>query len=72
MRHRLLLLIPALLLCSCLAEKSEPKVVILKHPDTLDFQRCVVADWGSKQGYRDNEECIRQYRQRGYIVWGSH
>lgn len=69
--HKILVISLLFLLCSCMAAKNKPKVVVLQNPDTLDFQNCKVADWGSEKGYQDNEECIKEYQQQGYIIWGS-
>ena len=70
---RKLLLLPLLLaLSSCMAAKEkQPKVVILQNPKTMEFQNCKVADWGSEQGFLDNEKCVQRYQQEGYIIWGS-
>lgn len=70
-RKFLLLLTLAGLLSSCLASKDSIDLVILKHPETMDFQNCRVADWGSEKALRDNEECVKGYQQQGYIIWGQ-
>jgi hypothetical protein len=54
-----------------MAAKDKPKTVILQNPETMDFQNCKVADWGSEEGFQDNEKCIERYQQEGYIIWGS-
>jgi hypothetical protein len=45
--------------------------VILQHPETMDFQDCRLADWGSDKAIRENEECVQRYQQQGYIIWGQ-
>lgn len=70
---RLLVLLPLtlLLLTGCVAAKNQPKVVILKHPVTLDFQNCSISGWADEEAYRQNEECVAKYQQQGYEIWGS-
>lgn len=70
-RKLLLFSVLSVLLSSCLATKDKTELVILQHPDTMDFQECRLADWGSGKALRDNEECVNRYRQQGYIIWGS-
>lgn len=71
-RGLLLCAVPLLLLlASCLADKDKPTMVILKHPETMDFQDCKVEGWGSEKAFMENEECVRRYQQQGYVVWGS-
>lgn len=70
-RKLLIIALPMLLLSSCLADKSSPKVVVLKNPATLDFQNCEVQDWGSKEAYAANKKCVEQWQQQGYVIWGS-
>lgn len=69
--HTLLLLTVLLLLTSCLATKDKPTLVILQHPQTMDFQNCKVEDWGSQKGFSDNEACVKKYQEQGYTIWGS-
>jgi predicted ATPase len=47
------------------------RVVILQHPDTMDFQNCEVDKWGLDKHFQNNEECVKNYQKLGYIVWGS-
>jgi hypothetical protein len=71
---RLIVLLPLtfLLLSGCFANHTnQPKVVILKHPVTLDFQNCAVSGWGNQEDFRKNEECVSQFQQQGYEIWGS-
>lgn len=73
MYHRLLILaFCSLLLTSCLANKDKSNVVLLKHPETMDFQECSLEDWGSKEAYARKDQCVQQWEEQGYIVWGSH
>lgn len=70
-KQKILMMFLIFLLSSCMAKKNMPKVVILQNPETMDFQNCKVADWGSEKGFQANEECIKGYQQQGYIIWGS-
>lgn len=68
----LLLTMTMLLLSSCLAGKKGPKVVIMKHPVTLDFQNCEVkGEWPDEEAYAAKDQCVQALEQQGYIVWGS-
>ena len=60
-----------LLLTACIASTQGPKVVLLKHPETLDFQECSVDDWGSREGFASKEHCVKQWQDQGYIIWGA-
>jgi predicted ATPase len=63
------LLLP--LLASCMSMEGNRRVVILQHPETMDFQNCEVDKLGLDKHFRNNEECVKDYQKRGYIVWGS-
>ncbi|SHO49064.1 hypothetical protein [Desulfopila aestuarii] len=72
LKKLLLLAATTLLLSSCLADKKGPKVVILKHPDTLDFQNCEVkGEWPDDEAFAANEKCVQALEKQGYTVWGS-
>jgi len=72
MLKKLLPIVTILLLSSCLSDTKGPKVVILKHPETLDFQNCEVSgEWPDEADYAANEKCVQALKQQGYIVWGS-
>jgi hypothetical protein len=60
-----------ILLSSCIANKEKSKVVIMQNPQTMDFQDCKVADWGSEEAFKNNEECVKTYQSQGYIIWGE-
>ncbi len=63
------LLLP--LLASCMSMAGNHRVVILQHPETMDFQNCEVDKWGLDKHFKNNEECVKNYQKLGYIVWGS-
>lgn len=68
----MLLTVTLLLLSSCLADKKGPRVVILKHPETLDFQNCKVeGEWPDEEAFAANEKCVEALQQQGYTIWGS-
>lgn len=69
MKKLLYLPILVALLCSCIPKKQE--LIILQHPETMDFEECRVADWGSKEAIKENEECVKSYKQQGYTIWGT-
>lgn len=58
-------LLPLLFSCSTM-EPSYSKI-IMKHPQTLDFQYC---EKGSN-GYKSQEECVNAYQLKGYEIWGK-
>ncbi|MFV0436552.1 MAG: hypothetical protein ACK5PS_04060 [Desulfopila sp.] len=64
--------IAVLLLSSCAAEKTASRTVMLKNPQTLDFQSCQVEDWGSEEAYAAKQRCVEQWQQQGYVIWGEH
>ena len=67
----LLISVGSVLLCSCIASKDTTELVIMQHPETMDFQDCRLADWGSDKAIRENEECVQRYQRQGYIIWGQ-
>lgn len=70
-RNLLLFSILLVLLSSCLATKDKTELVILQHPQTMDFQNCRVEDWGSQKAIENNEACVKSYQQKGYVIWGT-
>lgn len=72
MYHRLLVpALCALLVAGCAATGDQTKVVVLKHPETLDFQQCSVDDWGSREGFAQKDRCVQQWQEQGYVIWGA-
>ncbi len=59
------------LLTSCGAMQGKYSKVILKHPETLDFQECQVDGVMTKEAYSKSDECIEKYKNLGYEVWGE-
>ena len=68
---RYLSFIVLVVLSGCGMNSKKPSLVILKHPETLDFVNCKVDKWQSKESYRKNENCVRGYQEKGYIIWGK-
>ena len=60
-----------LMLSACASFQGKAKTVILKHPDTLDFQSCQVEFWGLDSHYAANDACVQKYLQEGYQIWGQ-
>lgn len=56
----------------CAGKSSPAKKVILQHPQTMEFAKCNVGQWGSESPFDSNEECIEDYKKQGYVVWGEH
>ncbi len=54
---------------SCSLFIDEPTRIVLKHPETLDFVNCNVDQWDLPHSYKNNEECVEDYKKKGYFVW---
>ena len=65
-----LLLIP-LMLSGCMSMSGKPRVVILQNPQTMEFKNCEVSKLGFEKHYRDNDKCVEEYMNQGYVIWGS-
>jgi hypothetical protein len=55
--------------CASLGDKS--KKVILQNPETMEFVNCEVDRWGTRRSYATNEECVKEYQAKGYVIWGE-
>lgn len=64
-------LIAIFLLASCAAQTKQPQRVILKHPETHDFQTCKGGKWQNEESFKAVENCIKEYKALGYRVWGQ-
>ncbi len=64
-----LLLIPLLAACASMQGKS--RVVIMQHPYTMDFQNCEVGKYGFNKDFKDQQKCVDDLKNQGYIVWGE-
>lgn len=45
--------------------------VMLQHPETMDFVKCDVDQWGTKKSFAKNEQCIEEYKSQGYVIWAE-
>lgn len=72
LRYRVLLFTMLLAVTGgCSLFQKKPTVVILKHPETLDFVDCKVGKWEMPESYSANDLCIEEYKKKGYEVWGK-
>ncbi|MBW1636732.1 MAG: hypothetical protein JRC87_06410 [Deltaproteobacteria bacterium] len=55
--------------CASFGDKS--KKVILQNPETMEFVDCKVDKWGTKKSFETNEECVKNYQAKGYVIWGE-
>ena len=67
----LLLLLIATSFSGCMSMSGKPKVVIMQHPETMEFYNCEVAKPMIDKNYLANELCVEEYKKKGYIVWGT-
>lgn len=59
------------LLAGCGTMQGKYTKVILKHPETLEFQECEVGHLMTSEAYKTSDECIEKYKAQGYEVWGE-
>lgn len=60
-----------LFLGSCASMSDESTSVMLQNPETMEFVKCTVDQWGTKASFTKNEECIEEYKRQGYIIWAE-
>lgn len=60
-----------LIISGCSMMSGKPSKVILRHPETLDFVNCQVDKWETSEDYIKNEECVEDYKKKGYAVWAE-
>lgn len=60
-----------LLLSGCASMQGKPQLVILQHPETMEFQNCEVDKLGLHSSFASNEECVKKYQKMGYVIWGE-
>jgi hypothetical protein len=60
-----------LVVVGCSGKSTTAKKVILQDPQTMEFVKCNAGQWGSDSPFETNEECIEDYKSKGYIVWGE-
>lgn len=52
-------------------QHSGKSVVIMQHPETMDFVDCKVDQWATFASYAKNAECVEDLKSKGYVVWGE-
>lgn len=58
-------------LSGCASHSGKPSVVIMQHPETIDYVNCKVDEWATAASYAENEKCVEELKKQGYIVWGE-
>lgn len=71
MIKKLLPVLLVLLLASCAAMRGKPRVVIMQHPETMDFKNCDVGKYGFDSDFKDQQICVDELKTLGYMVWGE-
>lgn len=51
--------------------KTAKSVVIMQHPETMEFVDCKVDAWATPASYAKNARCVEELKQKGYVVWGE-
>lgn len=46
-------------------------MVIMQHPETMEFVNCRVDAWATPVSYAKNARCVEDLQKEGYIVWGE-
>lgn len=59
------------LISGCAGMSGKSKSVMLQNPETMDFVKCTVDQWGTKASYAKNEACVEEYKRQGYIIWAE-
>ena len=52
-------------------KQTDKSVVIMQHPETMDFVKCTVDAWATSASYAKNAQCVEDLKNKGYIVWGE-
>ncbi len=60
-----------LLLGGCASFSGKPETVILRNPRTMEFVNCEVSKWETESSYKANEQCVKDYEAKGFVVWGK-
>lgn len=61
----------ALGVSGCAALTDKPVTVILKNTETLEFVTCDVDHWNMPGSFKKNDDCVEEYKKKGYVVWGT-
>lgn len=60
-----------LLVAGCARMSDESTSVMLQNPETMEFVKCTVDQWGTKASFAKNQECIEEYKRQGYVIWAE-
>lgn len=60
-----------LLISGCAKMSDESTSVMLQNPETMEFVKCDVNQWGTKKSFAENEQCIEDYKRQGYVIWAE-
>ena len=60
-----------LLISGCAKMSDESTSVMLQNPETMEFVKCDVDQWGTKKSFAENEQCIEGYKRQGYVIWSQ-
>ena len=52
-------------------QHSAKAMVIMQHPETMDFVDCKVDEWATPASYAKNAKCVEDLKNKGYLVWGE-
>lgn len=58
-------------LVGCASLLHKPRLVILQHPETMEFQNCEVDKLGLRASFAANDACVEKYQKMGYVIWGE-
>lgn len=61
-----------LTLTACASFSEKPVKVIMQNPETMEFADCKVDIWGTGKSYDKNNECVEDYKKKGWVVWGEY
>lgn len=59
------------LISGCAGMSDKATSVLLQNPETMDFVKCTVDQWGTKASYKKNEACVEEYKRQGYVIWAQ-
>lgn len=65
------LFIIGVLVFGCARMSDESTAVMLQHPETMDFVKCEVDQWGTKKSFAKKDQCVEDYKAKGYIIWAE-
>ncbi len=60
-----------LTISGCAAFGDQPTTYIMQNPETMEFVNCVVDKWETEESFAANDKCVKDYQEKGYIIWGE-